>query len=158
MNITRKITTFLTAGLVGLVAFVGLGAGVSHAAPVDWMPTDQVVSGRVVDAVTHKALAGKKIVVYSYATGDYKVTRTNKYGRFEFDTLTGDEFAVAMVGDSTHCAGIAAPDFWNRTALDYHFTLHTWATFSARDLGLIGAFTVGSGGCGTIQGQNPFFR
>lgn len=157
MNITRKITKFLAVGLIGMTAFVSLGAGTSHAAPqVEW-PTDQVVSGRVVDALTFKPLGDKRIVVYSYATRTYEVTRTDRYGKFVVSDLTGDEFAVAMVGDRVHCSGIALPNFDETSALDYSFTLNDWSTFSAGHLGLMGAHRVGSSSCGGNPGVNPFF-
>ena len=156
MNISRSLRKIVTTSSLALVAIVGFGAGASHAAPEQEWPTNQEVSGRIVDAKTNAPLAGKKVVVYSYVTDSYASTRTDENGKFVFRGLTGDEFAVAMTGDRTHCAGVYLYDFWGAPNLDGFFTMHDWVTFSARNLGTIGAFRQGAPQCGIPTGYHPF--
>jgi len=156
MNVSRSLRKVIMTCSLSLVAFAGFGAGASHAAPQQDWPTDQEVSGRIVDAKTNVPLAGKKVVVYSYVTDSYAATRTDENGKFVFRRLTGDEFAVAMTGDRIHCAGTYLYDFWGTPNLDGFFTMRDWVTFSARDLGTIGAFRQGAPQCGRPNGYNLF--
>ena len=125
--------------IAATLAVVG-GLSVSHtASAAPEYPSDQTLTVKLVDARSLMPIAGAKVAVYSYVSGEVHYAQSNRRGWVKVSGLDGDEFAVKVRGTEEHCGGQLIGDPFDRWVdLDMLVSPDDGATFSARHLGVAG--------------------
>lgn len=100
--------------IVAALAFAGaFSAGaVASAAPA--YPSDQTLTVQLVDAESVHPIAGAKVSIYNYVTGETILIKSDKKGWVKVDSLYGDEFAVHVRSTDWHCGGQLMTDHFDR--------------------------------------------
>jgi hypothetical protein len=109
-NTMNRIRNTIIASLA-LAGTFGIGSTAS-AAPE--YPADQTLTVRLVDAESVHPIAGAKVSIYNYVTGESIVVKSDKKGWVKVDSLYGDEFAVHVRNTQWHCGGQVFTDHFDR--------------------------------------------
>ena len=135
MNTTiRRLTA---AALACATLTIGATASV-HAAPSGRV---QTMTGRIVDAKSLRGIAGLQVVVHSVPSGQEWVVVTDRNGYFSASGILLDEFDVYVRPSLSYCGGHVAVDYFNLfPALDAFLSNVDWNSWSAEDLGTVGAY------------------
>ncbi|HNJ98605.1 MAG TPA: carboxypeptidase-like regulatory domain-containing protein [Ilumatobacteraceae bacterium] len=101
----------------------------------------QVMSGRIVDAKSLAPVAGLQVVIRSVPSGRVWTATTDNRGYFSASGLLLDEFEVYVRPSLTYCGGYVWDD-WGDVfpALDARLSNVDWNSWSAENLGTIGAY------------------
>ena len=129
----KTIRNTIVAALVFAGAF-SFGT-VASAAPE--YPADQTLTVQLVDAESVHPIAGAKVSIHNYVTGETIVVKSDKKGWVKVDSLYGDEFSVHVRDTRWHCGGQVMTDHFDRFEhANLFVNPHDGNTFSAGDLGV----------------------
>lgn len=105
---TIRNTIIAALALAGTLSF-----GVAASAAPDY-PSDQTLTVKLVDAESVHPIAGAKVAVHNYVTGETILVKSDKKGWVKVDSLYGDEFAVFVRDTRWHCGGQVMVDHFDR--------------------------------------------
>lgn len=138
MNTTHTLRRLTATALACAALAVGAATTSASAAPV---ARAQVMSGRIVDAKSLAPLRGLQVVIRSVPSGKVWTATTDNRGYFTASGLLLDEFEVYVRPNLTYCGGYVWDDWANAfPALDARLSNVDWNSWSAEDLGTIGAY------------------
>jgi len=128
---TIRNTIVAALALAGALSF---GTVVS-AAPE--YPADQTLTVQLVDAESVHPIAGAKVSIHNYVTGETIVVKSDKKGWVKVDSLYGDEFSVHVRDTRWHCGGQVMTDHFDRFEhANLFVNPHDGNSFSAGHLGV----------------------
>ena len=105
---TLRNTIIAVLTLAGTLSF-----GAAASAAPDY-PSDQTLTVQLVDAESVHPIAGAKVAVHNYVTGETIITVSDKKGWVKVDSLFGDEFSVHVRDTRWHCGGQVMVDHFDR--------------------------------------------
>ena len=92
--------------IVAALAFAGAFTFGTVASAAPEYPADQTLTVQLVDAESVHPIAGAKVSIYNYVTGETILVKV--------DSLYGDEFAVHVRNTQWHCGGQVMTDHFDR--------------------------------------------
>ena len=96
--------------IVAALAFAGAFSFGTVASAAPEYPADQTLTVQLVDAELVHPIAGAKVSIYNYVTGETILVKSDKKGWVKVDSLYGDEFAVHVRNTQWHCGGQVMTD------------------------------------------------
>ena len=123
--------------IVAALAFAGaFSFGTVASAAADY-PADQTLTVQLVDAESVHPIAGAKVSIYNYVTGETILVKSDKKGWVKVDSLYGDEFAVHVRNTPWHCGGQVMTDHFDQfERANLFVNPRDGNSFSAGDLGV----------------------
>jgi len=100
--------------IVAALAFAGAFSFGAVASAAPEYPADQTLTVQLVDAESVHPIAGAKVSIYNYVTGETILVKSDNKGWVKVDSLYGDEFAVHVRNTQWHCGGQVMTDHFDR--------------------------------------------
>ena len=100
--------------IVAALAFAGAFSFGTVASAATEYTADHKLTVQLVDSESVHPIAGAKVSIYNYVTGETILVKSDKKGWVKVDSLYGDEFAVHVRNTQWHCGGQVMTDHFDR--------------------------------------------